>query len=52
MDIRPKGTRLSEDGVFFSCSECDFTPMMESETDDLLRMNYCPNCGVEFKHKR
>lgn len=41
--------RLSSNGVFFKCSKCNFEPQMESETDDLLRMNFCPNCGSKFK---
>lgn len=43
------GNKISGDGVFFRCSNCEFEPLMESKTDDLLQMNYCPNCGCKFK---
>lgn len=41
--------RVSGDGVFFSCTNCHFEPEMESKTDDLLNMNYCPKCGSQFE---
>lgn len=41
--------RVSGDGVFFRCINCNFEPMMESKTDDLLNMNFCPKCGNKFK---
>jgi len=40
--------KLSDDGVFFSCSKCNYTPLMTSKTDDLLNMNFCPRCGGKF----
>jgi len=46
--MKDKAQRISGDGVFFRCSSCGFEPKMESETDDLLKMNYCPCCGSEF----
>lgn len=43
--------KLSNDGVFFECSKCEFKPLMCSKTDDLINMNYCPNCGSNFNKK-
>jgi len=40
--------RVSADGVFFKCSKCDYKPEMGSDTDDLISMNYCPDCGCKF----
>ncbi len=41
--------RVSSNGVFFRCDNCGFEPQMESETDDLLIMHYCPKCGSQFE---
>lgn len=41
--------KISGDGVFFRCSNCDYEPKMGSNTDDLVSMNYCPSCGSKFK---
>lgn len=49
---REEVERLSEDGVFFRCSNCNYEPEMAGEKDDLLKMNYCPQCGGKFKGKR
>lgn len=46
MDL--KAQKVSDDGVFFRCSICKYEPEMASKTDDLLKMNFCPNCGNEF----
>ena len=42
--------KVSGDGVFFKCSNCSFEPEMESKTDDLLSMNYCPKCQSETEN--
>ncbi len=46
---RSKAERVSSDGVFFRCDNCGHEPQMKSDTDDLLQMHYCPNCGSEFE---
>ena len=43
-----KAKRISGDGVFFRCSNCNFEPEMKSKTDDLLNMNYWDNSGSKF----
>jgi len=49
MGRRKEISRVSSDGVFFRCDRCNYAPEMASKTDDLLNMNYCPECGVKFK---
>jgi len=44
--------RFSSDGVFFKCGNCNFEPKMSSSTDDLLQMNFCPNCGSKFRKRK
>jgi predicted RNA-binding Zn-ribbon protein involved in translation (DUF1610 family) len=46
---RSKAKKVSSDGVFFRCDNCGFEPQMESITDDLLIMHFCPKCGSEFE---
>lgn len=46
---RSKTKRVSSDGVFFRCDNCRHEPQMKSDTDDLLQMNFCPQCGSEFE---
>lgn len=46
---RFKVKRVSSDGVFFRCDNCGHEPKLESDTDDLLQMNFCPKCGVDFE---
>lgn len=49
-NLRKKAERISSDGVLFKCSNCDYEPEMEGNKDDLLKMNFCPNCGRKFKN--
>ena len=47
-----KGKRVSSDGAIFRCDDCGFEPMMASDTDDLLQMQFCPHCGIEFEDQK
>lgn len=50
MDIyRGTAQKISGDGVFFRRSGCEYEPEMSRDKDDLLEMNYCPNCGCKFE---
>lgn len=46
---RPSAQRVSGDGVLFCCSICNHEPEMSGDTDDLLKMNFCPSCGSKFE---